>query len=122
MRLTLLLVCGGLWAAAGCVHPHWDPPAPSGRTWQYDAQGALRETRSFGAGRTLGGGSYGYFFGGKGAEVPPGTDPDQFWKQQSVGSLKFNQHLAGQGERVTSGPRGVQVGNGRSAPAVPEED
>jgi hypothetical protein len=123
MRVACVLGAAGLAALAlGCEPPaHWEPPAPAGRTWQYEAQGAARAERSFGAG---GGqmGSYGYYFGGKSADVPPGADPDQFWRQQSVGTYKFNQHLQSYGERVTQGARGPQVGAPTRPAAGGEEE
>ncbi|HEY3355247.1 MAG TPA: hypothetical protein VGQ83_18485 [Polyangia bacterium] len=111
MRLVRVLAATGLCALGiGCEPPaHWEPPAPAGRTWQYEAQGAVRAERAFGGGAGRAG-SYGYFFGGKSAEVPPGTDPDQFWRQQSAASFRFNLHLQSYGERVTQGPRGPRVG------------
>ena len=117
------LVVGGaglVLVASGCEPPiHWEPPAPQGRTWQYEAQGAVRETRTFGGGAgNAGGGGFGYYVGDKSADVPLGTEPDKFWQQQAPGAFKFNSHLAGYGERVTPGAHGPKVGGAKARAAA----
>jgi hypothetical protein len=101
--LFLGMTACGLWA---CPRPHWTPPPPAGRTWEYQSQGAFTAASSFGGG-TMGRVSYGFAFGAKGlTEMPSGQSPDGFWRQQTLSHTRFNSGLADQGEQVVPGPEG----------------
>lgn len=104
-KTSWLLLAGLALALVGCARPHWRPPPPAGKTWQYQAQGAFRASTSFGTG-SIGPIRYGHAFSTSGfSDMEADEAPDTFWKRQTARSGTFNPHLAQQGEPLTPAPK-----------------
>jgi hypothetical protein len=107
MRVLLFVV--GTVASSGlvaCGGGHaWQPQPPVGTTYQYDFQG-FRSSDTVVVGGTYGGfPAYGAAFAfrdAKGVHAEAGGK-DPFSQSAPIDGLRFNDHLEGQGARLTPG-------------------
>lgn len=99
------LACGG--------RQSWQPQPPHGTTYQYDYQGFVTSDTTVVGGTSHGFPAYGAAFAFRRApgvhEEEGGKDP--FQQSAPIDGLRFNEHLQGQGARLTP--------NTGAAPAAP---
>jgi hypothetical protein len=84
--------------------PVWNPPVPAGVTYVYQDQGFV-ETHVAAAAGVAGGVGYGMGFGFRDKNgVKGATAANPFQQSVPIDGLHFNDHLVGQGERITPAP------------------
>jgi hypothetical protein len=116
--VVILLGAAAALAAAGCDATEWRPPAPSGVTYEYAAQGFTgKSVTAFGAagGGSIGGGAFAFR---ERSGVAHGHVKDPFAESTPIDGVRFNEHLAGRGVRVTpdaATPAGAGAGAGKKA-------
>jgi hypothetical protein len=110
---STVIACGG--------RQSWQPPPPHGTTYVYDYQGFQSSDTTVVAGTAGGAPAYGAAFAFRDAkgvhEEEGGKDP--FSQSAPIDGLRFNQHLEGQGARLTP-KSGKQAPVGAAAPARTE--
>jgi hypothetical protein len=92
-------------ALGGCGAESWTPPAPSGTTWQYEHQGFREHRTNVVAGGVRGpvGLGYGAAFGFRNdSELYGRAEADPFAESSPIDGMKFNEHLAAQGRKLSS--------------------
>jgi hypothetical protein len=101
IRITVALAPALAFGSIGCAHHPWEPPPPSGYTYQYEYQGFAQKTRG-GYGGTSPAFAVGGGFSVHGRhEVHGARGADPFAQATPIDGLTFNDHLAGRGIVLT---------------------
>ena len=115
---ALALTAGaiGLSQVLACGANNWQPPPPYGQTYQYDYQGFKSSDTTVVAGGGSGGSYAGVFAfrDAKGVHLEAGGK-DPFAQATPIDGLRFNQHLQGQGARLSPSSGGPPS----TSPAAP---
>jgi hypothetical protein len=108
-------------AAAGCSPESWAPPTPAGSTWRYDHQGFNDRSATVVTGSFRGPAGAAAYVGAfafrdqTGASWSAGADP--FAESKPIDGIRFNQHLAGQGRKLSPSGEAPAASSSPSGPA-----
>jgi hypothetical protein len=103
-RLGIAVAFAVPFGCFGCAHHPWEPPPPTGFTYEYEYQGFAQKNRG-GYGGTNPAFAIGGGFSVHGRrEVHGERGADPFAQATPIDGLTFNEHLAGRGIVVTPAP------------------